>query len=161
MSADKYRPHLLVIPEDDANREIVNGFRNHLLVNSRQIQVESAAGGWVKALEIFEEEHVRFMQIYPTRHVLILIDLDGRVERIETAKRRLPAHLNDRVFIMGSLETPERVCAVLKMSKESIGEALANECLGRVNGIWTNGLLAHNGAELRRMQTICSEILKD
>jgi hypothetical protein len=38
-------PHLLVIPENAANRDIVAGFRNHLSVDFRRIQVVNVAGG--------------------------------------------------------------------------------------------------------------------
>lgn len=161
MSANHYRPHLLVIPEDDANREIVNGFRNHLLVNFRQVQVENVAGGWEKALETFATEHAAPMRKYGDRHVLILIDLDGKESRIERAKRAIPEDLKERVFIMGSLETPERLAAALGMSKEKIGEALADECAGRGDQLWSCGLLAHNAPELARMQaSICPDLLE-
>ena len=38
MKVNKEQPHLLVLPEDDANRQIVNGFINHLNVNKSAIQ---------------------------------------------------------------------------------------------------------------------------
>lgn len=161
MSANHYQPHLLVIPEDDANREIVNGFRNHLSVRSRQVQVENVAGGWIKALDLFEDEHAEAMRKNACRHVLILIDLDGRVNRIEEARQKIPEDLADRVFIMGSLATPERLAATLGMSKEKVGESLADACVGRGTGTWTTGMLAHNGPELARMQeSICPHLLQ-
>jgi hypothetical protein len=57
MSLNNYLPHLLVIPEDDANRDIVTGFINHVSVNSRKIKVENVAGGWKKASDKFVEEY--------------------------------------------------------------------------------------------------------
>ena len=161
MSANHYQPHLLVIPEDDANRAIVNGLRNHLLIESHQIQVEHVAGGWIKALQTFAEDHVEPMQKYPDRHVLILIDLDGSKTRLEQAKNKVPELLKSRVFIMGSLETPEKLSTALNMSKERLGEALADECLGRNVGVWSHEMLAHNTDEVGRMQTtICPNLLK-
>lgn len=49
MAANRYRRHLLVIPEDDANRQIMIGFVLGLSVNSRLVQVEPPAGGWLRA----------------------------------------------------------------------------------------------------------------
>jgi hypothetical protein len=161
MSANHHQPHLLVIPEDDANRAIVNGLRNHLSIESHRIQVEHVAGGWRKALQTFAEDHIEPMQKYPARHVLILIDLDSSETRLEQAKNIVPAHLKSRVFIMGSQETPEKLSTALKMSKERLGEALADECLGRRVGVWSHEMLAHNAGELGRMQTtVCPSLLK-
>ncbi|QEI40683.1 hypothetical protein BMF77_01255 [Dolichospermum sp. UHCC 0315A] len=39
MSINKNKPHLLILPEDDANRQIVNGFIQNLNVNNRAIQI--------------------------------------------------------------------------------------------------------------------------
>jgi hypothetical protein len=49
-------PHLLVIPENAANRDIVAGFRNHLSVDFRRIQVVNVAGGWKDATNKFVGE---------------------------------------------------------------------------------------------------------
>jgi len=156
MSADLYAPHLLVIPEDDANRHIVNGFMKHMSIKFRQIQIEAVANGWSKALKVFSETHIRSMRKYAQRYVLILIDSDGRKDRIARAKRGIPPDLADRVFIMGSLTTPEKLAATLGMSREQIGEAIANECRDRRCEIWSNALLAHNLPEWRRMQdSVC------
>lgn len=57
MRLNKYRPHLLVLPEDDANRQIANGFILHPNVNSRAIQVLPPSGGWRKVLEDFRNVH--------------------------------------------------------------------------------------------------------
>jgi hypothetical protein len=32
MSANKYKPHVVVLPEDDANRQLANGFLTHPVV---------------------------------------------------------------------------------------------------------------------------------
>jgi hypothetical protein len=49
MSVDKYSPHVLVLPEDDANRQLANGFHLNTDWNrSRQMQVLAAAGGRTK-----------------------------------------------------------------------------------------------------------------
>ena len=49
MSVNKYLPHLLILPEDDANRELANGFVLNHAVNSRAVQILPPAGGWKKS----------------------------------------------------------------------------------------------------------------
>ncbi|MGS0743548.1 hypothetical protein ACVBEF_17245, partial [Glaciimonas sp. GG7] len=49
--SNKFLPHLLILPEDDANRELANGFLLDDRVLERNIQVLKPAGGWKKAVE--------------------------------------------------------------------------------------------------------------
>jgi hypothetical protein len=42
---NKYRPHVIVIPEDDANRQIANGFLLHPAIATRAVGVMPPAGG--------------------------------------------------------------------------------------------------------------------
>lgn len=157
--SNKYDHHLLVIPEDEANRQIMTGFNTHLDVNSRRVQVEPVAGGWKKALELFARDYVSGMVKYDKRHVLILIDLDENIERLQEAKSFVPADLRGRVFIMGCLDEPERMREATGMSKEGLGEALADACLSGHGDVWSNSMLAHNQEELERMnKTICRHL---
>jgi hypothetical protein len=48
MSVNRYKQHVLILPEDDANRQIANGFL--LDVNARQVQVQNVGGGWSAVL---------------------------------------------------------------------------------------------------------------
>lgn len=157
--SNKYEHHLLVIPEDEANRQILTGFNTHLDVNSRRIQIEPVAGGWKKALETFKNDHVIGMGKYKKRHVLIVIDFDGHPERLEMAKDYIPENLRERVFVLGCLSEPERIREVTGMTKEQLGEALAEGCVSGQGDVWSNEILAHNETELERMKrTICSRL---
>jgi hypothetical protein len=49
MSVNKYEDHVLVLPEDDANRQIANGFILNSNVKERAIQVLPIADGWDKS----------------------------------------------------------------------------------------------------------------
>ena len=159
MSANKYDHHLLVIPEDEANRQIMTGFNTHLDVNSRRIQLEPVAGGWLKALETFKSDHVGGMCALDKRHVLILIDFDDHPERIEKAKEYIPDNLTDRVFVLGCLSEPEGLSSATGMSKEKLGEELAEACLSGQGDVWRNAILAHNQNELERMKkTVCRHL---
>jgi hypothetical protein len=77
MSVNKYLPHVLVLPEDDANRQLANGF------------------------------HVSGMRKYTDRFMVLLIDFDDHLNRLKTMKDSIPEDLLDRVFILGTLSKPE------------------------------------------------------
>lgn len=152
MSANSYRPHLHVLREDDANRQLANGFCRDVGLLTRRMQVLPAAGGWVKALEQFEAEHVVGMVKYPTRHMLLLIDFDGRLERLADAKARLPSQVADRVFVLGVLTQPEQLKTALATSFEEIGMALARDCRKQTDLTWGHELLRHNAEEVSRLR---------
>ena len=80
MSINKNKPHLLILPEDDANRQIVNGFIQNLNVNNRAIQILPIADGWKKAIDKFTKEHIKAMRQYPQRNILLIIDFDRNVK---------------------------------------------------------------------------------
>lgn len=89
MSANKHRPHVLVLPEDDANRQPANGFLLEVdPVGMRRMQVLPVAGGWNDVLESFVAEHVREMDLYTARFMVLLIDFDSNEGRLEAAKKK-------------------------------------------------------------------------
>jgi len=73
MSVNRERPHLLVLPEDRANEEIVNGFSSNLSLCSRAIQVERPSGGWLKVVDNFKDNHAAEMRKFPKRMIVLLI----------------------------------------------------------------------------------------
>ena len=159
MSADKHRPHVLVLPEDDANRQLANGFTLEQSSYTRQIQVLEPAGGWMKVLECFKADHVRMMHTCPHRLMVLLIDFDGHEDRLPYARKLIPERLTDRVFILGVLTEPEKLRADLGRSYEAIGMALAKDCREDTDTTWRHGLLQHNSAEIGRLRDRVRPIL--
>jgi len=154
--SNKYSPHLVVIPEDDANRQMIGGFRNHHGVDNRRIHVEPVAGGWRVALSKVRSDHEQEMLKYSNRYLLLLIDFDEREDRFALAKEFIPEELSDRVFIMGCRSEPENVRRETRMSIEELGEALANACFSGTTGAWSHPFLAHNLEQLELMKkSIC------
>jgi hypothetical protein len=151
MSANNHRPHLLVLPEDDANRQILVGFRNYHAVNSRQMPIQNVAGGWLKALDAILEEHVAAMRTYPDRHVLLVIDFDNRPDRRGEIVVQIPQDLQERFFVIGSLDEPERLFTSLRTRPEALGELLAADCDHGTNTTWSHEMLSHNAAEIQRL----------
>ncbi len=107
MSVNKYQPHIFVLCEDDANRQIVNGFLLDPSLNERAIQVLEPAGGWRHVLDDFKDRHRDAMLATPKRHMVLVIDFDGDPDRLSQVKSVIPDKLMDRVFVLGALDEPE------------------------------------------------------
>jgi len=153
MSVNKDRPHVLVLPEDEANRQLAEGF--HLEVDwtqQRQMQILPVAHGWKKVLNLFKMVHVVEMNRYPHRFMILLIDLDNKEERLEEAKAVIPSQLKDRAFILATLSKPEHLKPSLGPFYETIGSKLAKDCRGETNPTWEHDLLKHNASELDRLR---------
>ncbi|AFM23490.1 hypothetical protein [Desulfomonile tiedjei] len=152
MSINKYGPHILVVPEDDANRQIANGFILHPDINGRAIQVLPPAGGWMRVVEDFTADHASGLRQYDQRRLVMLIDFDDeRERRFECIKRQVPQELDNRVFILGVLSNPENLRKSINVKYEGIGRALSEDCAKDRHEMWGHALLAHNEGELERM----------
>lgn len=158
MSCNKYLPHVWVLPEDDANRQLANGFLTDESLLTRNIQVLEEAGGWIEVLNHFNSDHVAGMERNTNRFMVLLIDFDNREERLQYAKARIPERLIDRVFILGSLSDPESLRANLG-SYETIGLAMARDCREGTETTWGRPLLRHNAGELERLRENVRPIL--
>jgi hypothetical protein len=158
MSVNKYLEHLIILPEDYANRQIANGFS--LVCRTRQMLVESEIGGWMKVVDYFLNDYIGTMRRYPRRYVVLVIDFDGNTERLVEVRGSIPADVSDRVFVFGCLQEPEDIRKAGYGSFEKIGRSLAEECLGNVNiNIWNHELLANNRSELERFKSSVCHIL--
>jgi len=157
--ANPYLPHVIVLPEDEANRAIAVGFRLDSEVNFNRIRIERNAGGWLKVLRRFEDDYVPTMERFPARILVMLIDFDNHPERRAEAESHIPPHLKDRVFVLGTLSEPERLRAELGEKLEPIGQRLAEDCRTGANETWGHRLLLHNAPELERFRTASGNLL--
>jgi len=152
MRVNKYQPHLLVLPEDDANRQIANGFILNSNINEPAIQVLPIADGWGKVVDKFKENHISEMRKFSKRMIVLLIDFDENYEdRFSYVKKQIPDDLENRVFVLGVLSEPENLRSNLGNNFECIGENLAKDCSNNTNELWGHDLLKHNKTELDRM----------
>ncbi|MDM8556443.1 hypothetical protein QUF75_17095 [Desulfococcaceae bacterium HSG7] len=153
MSVNKYKEHILVLPEDDANRQIANGFLLNPNLDERAIQILPPSGGWKKALDSFTNNHLSKMRQYTLRTFLLLIDFDLNEDRFGNVQNEIPDDLIDRVFVLGSQSEPEELKkGIANVNNfEAIGKALANDCVNKTYRIWGHKLLKHNQKELDRM----------
>jgi hypothetical protein len=151
MSVNRDKPHVLILPEDDANKDLATGFQLEIL-NIRQMQVLPVAGGWTKVLHSFQLDHVIAMEANPNRFMILLIDFDAQQDRLDRADAFIPPHLKDRVFILGAWTEPEQLRSDLGLY-EGIGRAMARDCREGTRTIWGHELLRHNASELDRLHT--------
>ena len=160
MSVNKEAPHVYVLPEDDANRQLANGFTNAISLDLQRIQVLPPAGGWTDVLERFEDEYISSLEKYRHKHMIMLIDFDGDSSRLDDVRAVIPVHLRPRVFALGVSNEPERLKAALHRSLEDIGLTLGDECReDDVETTWNHPLLAHNHAELERLREVVRPFL--
>ena len=160
MSVNKYLPHVLVLPEDDANRQLANGFHLDQFLATRRMQVLEEAGGWQEVLSHFKTDHLLEMERYNNRFMVLLIDFDAREDRLDKVRRVIPDHLRDRVFVLGSWGEPEDLRRSLG-SYESIGLAMAKDCRDNTESVWGHEILRHNSSELERLRLHVRPILFD
>jgi hypothetical protein len=152
LGVNNARPHIFVLPEDAANRDLANGFHLRVAWNKyRQMYVLKPAGGWLEVLRIFESEHISQMDRFANRFMLLLIDFDGDIARLEIVKARIPSRLAERVFVLGVLSEPEELKAQ-EGSYETIGQRMAQDCQNETNTIWSHRLLQHNAIEVERLR---------
>ena len=159
MTGDRYRPQVLVLPEDGANRQLANGFKLHHSVEQRSILVLPEAGGWSKVRDLFAKVHAAEMASNPRRYMVLLVDFDGKASRLDEIRVAIPDHLAERVFVIGIWTVPEDLYRHGLPSKEHFGFALANECSENRREFWNHPLLKHNAEELDRMAVTLKPVL--
>ena len=158
MSVNKYLPHVFVLPEDDANRQMANGFHLNLSSAIRRMQVLEEAGGWQEVVNRFKNDRVPEMDRNANRFMVLLVDFDRREDRLDKVRVEIPDRLQERVFVLGAWSQPEELRQNLG-SYETIGLAMAKDCRDSTQVTWTHHLLCHNAGELLRLQTQVRPIL--
>jgi hypothetical protein len=158
MSVNRHSPHVYVLPEDDANRQVANGFILDPSILDHRIRVLEEAGGWKETLDRFVSIYAAEMDRFPERLMVLIIDFDGRTDRLDVARGRIPEHLTERVFILGALNEPEDLRREIG-SYETIGLAMAQDCREGTDVIWSHKELRHNGSEIARLRTRVRPIL--
>lgn len=157
MSVNKFVPHVLVLPEDDANRQIAVGFQLDIDWVTR-MKILPVAGGWAEVLHRFETDHVSEMESNANRLMVLLIDFDGNEDRIDRARAGVPSRLSDRVFVIGAWTNPEHLRQAMHESYETIGTLLSQDCRNGTTTTWSHDLLRHNAEELERLRVLVRSI---
>jgi hypothetical protein len=151
VSVNKNKPHLIVIPEDKADQDIVNGFSIYLKTGERQLQVTKPAGGWVKGRNKLLELSNNRLQTNLFSHAVLIIDFDNYNDRGSEIMSQVPEGVRDRVFVIGVLSNPEDLKRSLNKNFEQIGSQIAEGCKDSSIDFWQHDLLVHNIEEIRRL----------
>lgn len=156
MGINKFEDHILIFPEDDANREIVNGLTLLPNIKLNKIQIMQSEGGWIKLIESFKKNHLDKLKNNEKRRVVLLLDFDSDPDRKESIKKELidslPISVKERIFIFGAYSEPEDLRRKTKKSFETIGKELLKDCPDNISELWSNELLQHNLTEVDRFR---------
>jgi hypothetical protein len=151
---------LYIIPEDEADEELANGFVMHHQVREAVVQVMPPAGGFGEVLNTFLEEYVPKLRKYPEAHVVMLIDFDDHFEdRLKFFKAEIDQQFDQRVFVIGSKYDPEKLKKAIELDCEEIGNALARDCDDGTTSFWEHEHLRHNNGERERLVQMVKEFL--
>lgn len=71
MNMNRFAPHVYVIPEDDRDRQLADGFWQHDQVKTSRMKVVEPAGGWNEVLKKFQTEYINLLRQYPLGHVIM------------------------------------------------------------------------------------------
>jgi len=156
VSVNKYRNHVVVIPEDDVNRQVMNGFLLHQSLKPRSIDVRPPAGGWKKVLNA----DLPGLWSLNCRYFILLVDFDRDFKRRKRYfEEQFPVEVRNRVYLIGCLSEPENFKKNCGLTYEEIGTALAESCIKQEGGLWNHDELAHNKDELERLMRNVRPIL--
>lgn len=149
MAVNRYRPHLLVLPEDDATRSLAVGFSD---MANGQMQVLQPARGWPHVLETFEQQYVAYLTQYGDAHIVLLIDFDDDYpNRLADFQRRIPSAVASRVYVLGAMTEAETLKGAVGKKFGPLGMALAQECKSATLMLWNCTQLQHNASERARL----------
>jgi hypothetical protein len=160
MAVNKNRPHVVLIPEDDKDRQFAVGFRDYFAVAENRFDIRNCAAGVEKVRDYLVNEGIGYLQRHAEGLLILLIDFDNKLEiRRARFDEAIPAELKDRVFVIGSIDKPERLTKAIGISAEKLGKKLAEECdLGKYE-LWQHEHLSHNEPEVRRLQQLVKHFL--
>ena len=161
MAVNVYKPHLYVIPEDDADRQFADGFELDYRLKPRAMQVMPTAGGWMKVVEKILDDYVPKVRRNRHTHVIGIIDCDEHPKRIEEQLERIPEDVRDRIFLLGTLEDPQAFKRSVNQSFEKIGIDLADECFRKQFELWRHAHFSHLYDEIDRAAGTLHSILFD
>lgn len=151
MAVNYHRPHLVVLSEDDATRSLAVGFSDQV---PGPMEIRKPAGGWPSVLHQFEHTYVAHLRKYADAHVLMLIDFDHEFAmRMPLFQSKVPPQFANRVYILGAEDEAETLKRNQRMHLGPLGAQLAAECRHQQHVQWICPQLAHNGAEVARLNT--------
>ena len=155
---NKFKPHLFIAPEDDADRQIAVGFQMHLEAKG-EMQIVDVARGWLKVVGVIKDEYVPLLKNNLNSHVLGIIDCDKDADRIAEQLENFPEDIRNRIFLLGVNENPQEFKRSAKMHFAKIGEKLADECYKDELDLWNHEMLSYSSSEALRAKDALRELV--
>lgn len=72
----EFRSHVYVLAEDDANRQILNGFLTNQAVCARCVKPVPISKGWSKLINQFESDYAPRLRKNTLGFAILLVDFD-------------------------------------------------------------------------------------
>jgi len=161
LSVNKFKPHLLILPEDQAVKDVVVGAVESIRVKpAANLSIEKLLGGWRKLKDRLPECE-KYLGQYPEGRLLFIIDLDRDPKRPKEVQAWIQGEFADRIFLLSSFHEPEALQRELTGSLEMIGGTLVDDCPDDQSEAWAHSHLEHNKPELERFMASCRPILFD
>ena len=143
---NKFKWHIVVVPEDQATRQLGNGLSNAFPSIINRIKLLREAGGWPDAIATINDLK---LDKYPKRRVLLIIDLDLDANRLGFIRSQPEiSKYNNRIFILGSFQAVEQLKTVCGDNDlENVGQKLGEDC-----NFWNHPLLTDCRADACRLK---------
>lgn len=161
MSINRQQKHVIFFGEDEATRNLAQGFIEGENINELRCDVWHTFGtGWKSTTEAME---LVGMSRYPLTHLILVIDLDRQEKHhIEDLKQEIDqTSFSDRVYVIGGSKDVQALQraftaanSIGKISAQDTGREIANQCFkdeSCVEGVWCDPALEHNRTELERI----------
>jgi hypothetical protein len=161
-----YQPHVMIVPEDAACRDVANGFVLRV-DRDRAVQVLPPMDGWANVRDALVRDAFRLAR-FPERRLVVIVDFDNDLGRAEAVMGGCPDAIKDRVYIVGARDEVEDLRSSLVAqgrldpnTLEGIGRLLAADCRHEAVVTWSHDMLGHNEAQYERMRTDLRALLFD
>lgn len=157
MSANKYRKHLVILPEDQAYATMARGFKNYYRIRAENLEIKKVCGGWKKVFEMLASTYVPLMEQNPDMHVLCMIDFDYHRKSRQNILTQYEANLLQRIYLLGCRQEAEDFKRDMKHGKlEAFGTLLAEACVNSDitsgSNPWLSDQLKENGHEIEKIR---------
>ncbi len=157
MSVNLFKPHLVILPEDEKNRDIALAVQRHLpRAFANQIKIENPLRGWLKTLDAID---LVYQPNKDEQYIVAVIDFDDNLEeRHQMIAKRFEenGYNKGHVFVIGAKSEAENVWQMPILQDKTL--RLENEdYLKFTDRFWTSDQLVHNRATL---EALCQMVHK-
>ncbi len=160
---NKYQFALLVVPEDQANKDLVIGARDsqpNTIQN--KIRIEPVPGGRDEVWTATIHDYLPRLERYERWHLVLVIDHDADVPKIQQHFDELiPQSLKSRVWVLGCRSEPESCRSRLGRPGplRELGSELFNSCMTQLSPLWDHNELNHNKAQLESLRKTLQNLI--